>query len=215
MIGYKNKLLPMKDEITLLREENKRLNTIIQVLTEKLQETVTLLSAYDKNKIGINNVVDGIPENKIGVSNLTSAYDKNMIGGNNIVDGTTENKIGVSNLASAYDQNMIGGNNVIDGIPENKVGVSKINTVLLASNLKAVMVKCQTSGLSTAAQTLVQLYTNPKCPQKDLMKVTNLSLDGIAKHIKALKNRNLIIKVAFQQYILSDEAIKMLEAARV
>ena len=185
--GYKIKWLVMKDEITLLREENKRLNTIIQVLTEKLQETVTLLSAYDKNKIGINNVVDGIPENKIGVSNLTSAYDKNMIGGNN----------------------------VIDGIPENKVGVSKINTVLLASNLKAVMVKCQTSGLSTAAQTLVQLYTNPKCPQKDLMKLTGLSADGIVKHIRALKKKNLITKVAYQQYTLSDVAIKMLEAARV
>ena len=48
MIGNKIKLLPMKEEITLLREENKRLNTIIYVLTEKLQETETALYAYEK-----------------------------------------------------------------------------------------------------------------------------------------------------------------------
>ena len=176
----------MKDEITLLREENKRLNTIIYVLTEKLQETEILLSAYDKNKIAVNNVVDDTPENMIGVSNVASAHDKN--------------KIGVSN--------------VVDGIPEKKIGVSKINIVVLASKLKVVMVKCQTSGLSTTAKTLAQLYSNPKCPQKDLMKLTGLSADGIVKHIRALKKKNLITKVAYQEYTLSDIAIKMVEAAK-
>ena len=204
----------MKDEITLLREENKRLNTIIHVLTEKLQETETSLYAYLKNNIGINDLADGTLENKIGVSNSFSAYDKIKIGVNNVANDTFENNIGVNNSASAYDKNKVGISNVANGIPENKVGVSKINTVVLASKLKAVMIKCPISGLGTAAKTLVQLYTNPKCPQKDLMKLTGLSADGIVKHIRALKKRNLIIKVGFQQYMLSDVAIKMLEAAR-
>jgi len=200
MIGYKIKLLPMKDEITLLSEENKRLNTIIYVLTEKLQETEILLSAYHKNNVGVNKVVDGIVENNIGVSNAVCPYDKN--------------NIGVSNAVSAYDKNNIGISNVVDGIVENKVGVSKINMGILSGELRAVMIKCPTRGLGTAAQTLAQLYTNPKCPQKDLMKLTGLSADGIVKHIRALKKKNLITKVAFQEYILSDIAIKMVEAAR-
>ena len=204
----------MKDEMTLLREENKRLNTIIHVLTEKLQDTENALYAYLKNKIGINDVADGTLENKIGVSKIVSAYDKIKIGVNTVADDITENNIGVNNSVSAYDKNMIGISNVADGIPENKVGVSKINTVVLASKLKAVMIKCPISGLGTAAKTLVHIYTNPKCPQKDLMKLTGLSADGIVKHIRALKKRNLIIKVGFQQYALSDVAIKMLEAAR-
>gem|GEM_PF-2120559 len=204
----------MKDEITLLREENKRLNTIIYVLTEKLQETETSLYAYLKNNIGINNVSDGIVENNIGVNNSFYAYDKNNIGVNNVSDDTIENNIGVNNSFYAYDKNNIGVSNVSDGIIENKVGVSGINTIVLASKLKAVMIKCPTSGLGTAAKTLVHIYTNPKCPQKDLMVLTGLSADGIVKHIRALKKRNLIIKVGFQQYTLSDAAIKMLEVAR-
>ncbi len=204
----------MKDEITLLREENKRLNTIIQVLTEKLQETEILLSAYHKNNVGVNNVVDGIVENNIGVSNAVSPYDKNNIGVTNVVDGIPENKIGVSNADSAYDKNNIGISNVVDGIVENKVGVSKINMGILSGELRAVMIKCPTRGLGTAAQTLAQLYSNPKCPQKDLMKLTGLSADGIVKHIRALKKKNLIKKVANQEYILSDIAIKMVEAAK-
>lgn len=204
----------MKDEITLLREENKRLNTIIYVLTEKLQETENALYAYLENNIGVSNAADGTPENNIGVSKGLYAYQKNMIGVNNVADGTSENNIGVSNVASAYDKNKVGINNVADGISENKVGVSKINIAMLTVELRAVMGKCATSGLSTAAKTLAQLYTNPKCPQKDLMKITGLSADGIVKHIRALKKRNLITKTAYQQYELSGAAIKMVEAAR-
>ena len=205
----------MKDEITLLREENKRLNTIIYVLTEKLQETETLLYAYLKNNIGINNVVGGTLENKVGINERLYAYEKSNVGINNFMDDTIENKVGINNGLYAYDKSNIGIDDVVGGIPENKVGINKINIGMLMGELKAVMNKCSAISLNNTAKTLVQLHTNLKCSQKDLMKVTNLSLDGIAKHIKALKNRNLIIKVAFQQYILSDEAIKMLEAARV
>ena len=190
----------MKDEITLLREENKRLNTIIHVLTEKLQETEMALSAYDKNMVGINNVV--------------CADDKNNIGIKNVLGVTFKSNDGINNVVSADDKNKIGTNNATDGIPENKLGINKIDLGMLMGELKAIMNKCSTSALGNTAKTLVQLYTNAKCSQKDLMKITGLSLDGIAKHIKALKNRNLIIKVAFQQYILSDMAMKMLEAAR-
>ncbi len=205
----------MKDEITLLREENKRLNTIIYVLTEKLQETETLLYAYLKNNIGINNVVGGTLENKVGINERLYAYEKSNVGINNFMDDTIENNVGINNGLYAYDKSNIGIDDVVGGIPENKVGINKINIGMLMGELKAVMNKCSAISLNNTAKTLVQLHTNLKCSQKDLMKVTNLSLDGIAKHIKALKNRNLIIKVAFQQYILSDEAIKMLEAARV
>ncbi len=205
----------MKDEITLLREENKRLNTIIYVLTEKLQETETSLYAYLKNNIGINNVVGGTLENKVGINERLYAYEKSNVGINNFMDDTIENKVGINNGLYAYDKSNIGIDDVVGGIPENKVGINKINIGMLMGELKAVMNKCSAISLNNTAKTLVQLHTNLKCSQKDLMKVTNLSLDGIAKHIKALKNRNLIIKVAFQQYILSDEAIKMLEAARV
>ena len=176
----------MKDEITLLREENKRLNTIICVLTEKLQDTENMLYAYEKNKIGISDLPDGIPKNMVGISDLP--------------DGTPKNKIGISDLP--------------DGIPKNKIGANEINMGMLMGELKVVMNKCTISALSNTAKTLAHLYTNPKCPQKDLMKLTKLSQDGMAKHFKALKTRNLIVKDASNKYVLSDAAIKMLEAAR-
>ena len=190
----------MKDEITLLREENKRLNTIICVLTEKLQDTENMLYAYEKNKIGISDLPDGIPKNVIGISEVPYAYEKNKIGISDLPDGTPKNKIGISDLP--------------DGIPKNKIGANEINMGMLMGELKVVMNKCTISALSNTAKTLAHLYTNPKCPQKDLMKLTKLSQDGMAKHFKALKTRNLIVKDASSKYVLSDAAIKMLEAAR-
>jgi len=204
----------MKDEITLLREENKRLNTIIYVLTEKLQETETSLYAYLKNNIGINDVADGIPKNIIGINETIYAYDKNKIGTNDAADGIPKNEIGINETIYAYDKNRIGTNDVIYGTTENILGTRTINLVVLAGKLKAFMNNCPESALSNTAKTLAHLYANPKCQQKDLMKITKLSLGGIAKHFKALKTRNLIVKDASGHYVLSDAAIKLLEAAR-
>ena len=204
----------MKDEITLLREENKRLNTIINVLTEKLQETETALYAYAKSNIGIEQSFEGILENKIGINERVYANEKNNIGIDKTFDGIQENMIGINERVYAYEKNNIGIDKTFDGIQENKIGINEINIGMLMNKLKLVMNKCTANALNNTAKTLVQFYTNKKCSQKDLMKVTGLSLDGMAKHIKALKTRNLIIKVAFQEYILSDIAIKMVEAAK-
>jgi predicted HTH transcriptional regulator len=121
--------------------------------------------------------------------------------------------IGINERLYAYDKNKIGINYVKNGIPENNVGVKNKNIGMLTSKLKQLMNKCTVTALSNTAKTLAQLYTNPKCSQKDLLKLTKLSLGGISKHIKALKTRNLIIKVGFQQYALSDISMKMLQAS--
>jgi len=212
-IGHRIKILLMKDEITLLQEENKRLNTIIYVLTEKLQQTETALNAHEKNKVGINNVFDGIQKNMIGINETLYAYQKNKISINEAIDAITKNMIGINERIYVDDKNMIGTNDVINGFSENKVGINNVNIGMLTGALKAVMNKCAASALANTAKTLMHLYASPKCSQKDLMKVTKLSLDGVSKHIKALKNRNLVVKVGFQQYILSDVALKMLQAA--
>jgi len=48
--------------------------------------------------------VDDIPKNKIGISKPVYAYDKIKIGINNVFDGIPKNKIGISKLFCACTQ---------------------------------------------------------------------------------------------------------------
>ena len=49
--------------------------------------TSNIIGAIPKNKRGINNAAEGIPEIMTGVNNIICPIPKNKIGGNNAVDG--------------------------------------------------------------------------------------------------------------------------------
>ena len=208
------KLLPMKDEITLLREENKRLNTIINALSEKLVVVETLICAYEKNNIGTPNVINAMLENNIGTPNLSSAMPENNMGTSNVSNAMLKNNMGTPNLSNAMPENSMGAPNVRYATLTNKVGTSPINIEVLMNELKAVMKYCGAPSLNNTAKVLIHLYDNPKNALKELRKVTGLALDGMAKHIRAMQKRNLITKISFQQYALSSMAIEMLENSR-
>ena len=201
----------MDDAIALLTNENRRLNTIINALAEKLQATEDLLSAYQKEKACMPNDDNDRLRIKIGAPNNYNAMLTNKVGIPNDSNDRLTNKTGMPNDNNAMPTNKIDTPNNSNAMLRNKVGISTINIPMLMNELKVVMKTCPEPSLLNTAKLLVHVYCNPKNSISDFRKVCSLSADGMAKNIRAMARRHLITKVSFQRYTLTEMAIKMLE----
>ncbi len=201
----------MKDANTLLQEENNRLNTIIKVLSEKVVVLENLVYAYEKNNVFIKTSSDAMLQNNIGTPMAFNATIKNNADMISPDDAMLQNNMGTSFSDDAMLIKNLGTSKLSDDTFREKVGTNNINICLLMNELKTVMKTCPEPSLNNTAKVLLHLHNNPKNSCKELRKVVELSLDGMAKHVRAMRKRNLITKVAFQQYTLSSIALKMIE----
>ena len=215
----------MDDAITLLTKENRRLNTIINALAEKLQATEDLLYAYQKEKACIPNISNATIQNNIGTPNINNATIQNNMDTPNISNAMLQKNVGIPNDSNATFQNNIHTPNISNDMLENnmgipndfndtireKVGIGTINIPMLMNELKVVMKTCPEPSLLNTAKLLVHVYKNPKNSISDFRKVCSLSADGMAKNIRAMARRHLITKISFQRYVLTEMAFKMLE----
>ena len=70
--------------------------------------TSNIIGAIPKNKRGINNAAEGIPEIMTGVNNIICPIPKNKIGGNNAVDGVPKIQDDIKRLFDAINAIFIG-----------------------------------------------------------------------------------------------------------
>ena len=67
--------------------------------------------------------------------------------------------------------------------------------------------------LRNVSTILKTLYQNPKQTHHDLMRLTGMTVDGMAKHIQMLKKNKFIHRVGYQQYELTNFALEILRAS--
>jgi len=184
-----------------------------------------------ENNIGVNNVRDNTLENNIGVNNVRDHTMENNIGVNNIWNTTLKNNTDINNIAIGIQDNNKGLTYIINMMYDNvdanpdeisdaakidqpvsslendiankKIDLNKINITALKNELRTKMITCSYDSIHKAANILLQLYQNPHQPGKKLRSITGLSEDGMAKQIKALKKRGLIVRTGFQTYQLT------------
>ena len=184
-----------------------------------------------ENNIGVNNVRDNTMENNIGVNNVRDNTIENNIGVNNIWNTTLKNNTDINNIAIGIQDNNKGLTYIINMMNDNveanpdeksdtekndqpvpslendiankKIDLNKINITALKNGLRSKMITCSYDSIHKAANILLQLYQNPHQPGKKLRSITGLSEDGMAKQIKALKKRGLIVRTGFQTYQLT------------
>ena len=184
-----------------------------------------------ENNIGVNNVRDNTMENNIGVNNVRDNTIENNIGVNNIWNTTLKNNTDINNIAIGIQDNNKGLTYIINMMNDNveanpdekydpakndqpvyslendiankKIDLNKINITAFKNGLRSKMITCSYDSIHKAANILLQLYQNPHQPGKKLRSITGLSEDGMAKQIKALKKRGLIVRTGFQTYQLT------------
>ena len=101
-------------------------------------------------------------------------------------------------------------NSVIYSNAKETFDINKVNLSIFPTKLRHIMSNCNNDTIITASKVLISLHKNPHQTQRELMKVSGLSLGGLSKHIGMLRKRGLIVRVKFQHHELSSSTSQML-----
>jgi hypothetical protein len=126
-------------------------------------------------------------------------------------------------VESVADGN-INGRSELESVPatiENKVNqpplaidITKIKQYILWEKVKVQLpAKRSKKTIKNVSIILKALFLNNKQSHHDLMKLTGMTVDGMAKHIQMLKKNSFIHRVSFQQYHLTEKSLNILRAA--
>lgn len=91
-----------------------------------------------------------------------------------------------------------------------KIDLEKVNASLLQTKIKHYIKTCSEKTAQAAATIIIALYNNPKQTHSSLIKLSGLSIGGLAKHIMMLKKRGLIVKKGYQQFTPTTLSLQMM-----
>ena len=214
------------EETAYLKSEIARLNKIINALL-KYNDLLSAENAVLKNGNRENNTESAYHENINGNSEFKSAVPKIGNGINNSESALSKNWNGISDSESALSENEKGQSNVPDGI--RKIGngnpsarrplpayiepsariLSVLNNLLIAHGMKRV----KFSAVRNAALLLLHFHNQSGGSYAGLQKLTGLSNYGLAKFIRSLKKRNLIVRTGWQQFSITESGEALVRAA--
>ena len=157
---------------------------------------------------------DSYQEDVDDIKTFGNSYHSAKDGMQNIGDSNDDKMVGVANDFSSIPDKMVGVANQKLLQPESLgIDINRLDPIKYNAGLRVEMLKCNNDSVKNAGIILIQLYQNPKQSHKELMKLTGLSVDGMAKHIRMLKKRALVHKTGFQQYELTEKALDILRSA--
>ena len=185
--------------------------------------------AYDNTKNGVPNPFPAIPQTEIGVNknqDATGNVAKAAINTGNPLAGeakaanivsyppvpgdTNPTKRGTGNVSIAA---MATTPPALPAQPADKE--KKVNHSTLMDKLLLMIPKANYGSMDTTATILMRLQQSPKQSIKDLRLLTGLSEDGMVKRIMSMKKYGLVVRVTGIGLVLTDKAIKLLEASKL
>jgi hypothetical protein len=133
-----------------------------------------------------------------------------------IFNSDDDSMVGVKQVLASTIQKMVGViNNIMPQHLTKTIDIAQIDPHKYIAGLRVEMLKCSNDSVNSAAIILKQLYQNPKQSHKTFMKLTGLSVDGMAKHVRMLKKRELVHRVGFQKYELTEKSLNILRGAMI
>lgn len=214
------------EEIAYLKNEIARLNKIITVLL-KYNDLLNAENALLKNANGQSNAEMAVPETWKGTIESNSAFPEIQNGNNNADNAIPENENGNINSGSAIPENRNGQSNASDGIHKTGKGNPSFGQPLPAfiepspGVLSALHNLLQSHGFNqvkysatrNAALLLLHFHNKNAGSYASLRKLTGLSNYGLAKFIRSLKKRNLIIRTGWQQFSITESGEALVRGA--
>lgn len=91
-----------------------------------------------------------------------------------------------------------------------KIDAEKVNASILQTKIKNYIITCSEKTAQAAAAIIIALYKEPKQTHSNLIKLSGLSIGGLAKHIMMLKKRGFIVKTAHQQFEPTSLSLQMM-----
>jgi hypothetical protein len=208
---------------------------VLQDTTSNIHRTLELLSAQNNHLQLLTNLLEYQsinPKSEVDPVAATLSNEQLQL----VYDVATYNE-GISNFLSvaatsinhrrkveSVPDGFSNGRSEIESVPatiENKVhqpplaiDITKIKQYILWEKVKVQLpAKRSKKTIKNVSIILKALFLNNKQSHHDLMKLTGMTVDGMAKHIQMLKKNNFIHRVSFQQYHLTEKSLNILRAA--
>jgi len=213
-----------EQEITLLKNENSRLNRLLEALltaNEVLRHEISILktgnaspklgSSVAENINGRTDFGSSITENSNGIKDFSSSVTENNNGRTEFSSSVAENNNGRNDFGSSVAENGNGITEVFAPLPE-KIDLSSNAFYYVATKLKTgAYGKAKDSGMQSHAKMMVHFHNGGGGSHPELKKLTGLSDGGLSKSIMSLTKRGLIMRNGFQRFVLTPSGKKILE----
>lgn len=226
--------------ITVLLEQNERIKEDYSLYREKFEGKTTLHSPSEFLKTtnqannrqslqgsGMSTATHSLTEQGLGVNQATHSHSEQEIGISQKTHSLTEQGIGVNQPLHSLTEASMPLNQAIQSNPpqtvppkhENELLPQKLEaTTQLISSVASTLVtqKHLRAGNDTpqaAAKLLIHFNNGGSGLYTELLQLTGYSQGGLAKLLMALRKKGLIIRAAFQRYVLSETGKKILQQA--
>lgn len=218
----------MKDENTLLREENERLKLIIALLTQQFGASKQPFDTDPSTGNGAKQFVYSYLQTEDGITLLSQPNSSSDIGitqpcnadagtGNALTQvcvAVPSSGIGTEQVSEGNSPSGIGTTQPVQPISSPAKGSAQLHFGSIRSGLRRLMPNCRHSSHDAATKILIQLLTSERNTTAQWRHLTDLSASGVAKQLMMLRKRGLIIRTGFQQYSLTGTALEMVEKAQ-
>lgn len=213
-----------EQETILLRNENARLNRMIEALltaNEALRREISVLiagnaspefsSSVAENSNGITELGSSVTENSKGLTGFSLSIAENSNGITGPGSSVIENSNGLTGFGSSVAENGKGLTEVLSPLPE-KIEATSFFIYVVRSKLKTgIYAKAKDSGLESHAKMLIHFHNKGGGSHPELRKLTGLSRGGLSKSVTALTKRGLIVRDGFQRFVLTPQAKQFLK----
>jgi predicted transcriptional regulator len=196
-------------------------DSAIASLNEEQIQLINDISAYNK---GISKLVSAVVKGSMQTSELDAVFVTSDNGRSVLESVAVKSDSDRSIFPSVGVSPDNSGSNPDYAISQNKnihkipisIDVKKIKQYVLWAKLKAELpLRRSRKTIRNISIILKTLFENNKHSHQDLMNLTGMSVDGMAKHIQMLKKNQFIIRVAYQQYQLTEKSLNVLRSAMI
>lgn len=218
----------LEQEIAALKTENARLNQIITVLLEQnriyknaIANAKTEVSILLKENAYTETIDSILPKEnahtEIGNGNLLkeNAHIESWDGISLKKNAYSEIGNGIS-LKQNHDSQISKGNTLTKNqlpvfIPLSGANVNAVHSILKSEGFN----KVRYDAIQNAAKLLIHFHSRGGGGYPELRKITGLSTDGLAKYIRSLKKRGLIMRNGWQKFTPTAYGTSVLQKAGV
>jgi hypothetical protein len=217
----------MKDENTLLREENERLKLIIALLTQQFgaskqqsnadlqmgKEAKQFTYTYLQTEDGIALLSQPNSPSNIGIVQPPNADAGKGDGLIQVYNAVPSSGIGTVQVSEGNSPPGIGTVQPVQPLSPAAKASAQLHFSSIRWGVRRAMPNCRHSSHDAATKILIQLLSSERNTTKQWRDLTGLTTSGVAKQLMMLRKRGLIIRTRFQLYGLTGTALEMVEKA--
>lgn len=175
----------------------------------------TAIHSLTDQKLGVNQATHSNSEQEFGVSQKTHSLSEQGSGANQALHSLTETPIAVNQFIQSNPTQTIPPKHENELLPAKMEPTTQLISSVASTLISQKHLRAGNDTPQAAAKLLIHFHNGGSGLYTELLQLTGYSQGGLAKLLMALRKKGLIIRAAFQRYVLAETGKKILQQAIV